>query len=226
MKSIKEHLASADRGILLNCLSYRFMEDPLNLLERKDYTVQDIQDRYSRYMDAFIERLLGVETVRSDQCVFYMYTSFEKGEVLDLIDSSEIAADIDAPSLDCTFTEWKETLGFSVADTKLTQDHLIDLLAQYLEDASFLGTDEDSWASSLSDLISRLEEGVRSMDEGKTRSAEEVFEEIRRAHGFPEPEKDIKQDELLSKITAAIAEFDLYCRRRERRRILGEEKTG
>lgn len=220
MKTIKEHLAAADRGRLLDCLSYQFIEDTLHLLELKEHTVQDIRDRYARYMNAFIEHLLGVEETRSEQRVFYLYTSYGKDEVADLIDLSEIAEDIEAPGHDFSFTEWSESLGYSVADTKLTQDHLIDLLAQYLEETSFFGTDEDSRAAKLSDLIKQLDEGVQSLKEGGGRPAEEVFEEIRKEHGFPEPEKDARQDELESKVVEAIGQFELYGRTRERRRIL------
>ena len=222
MKTIKEHLAAAERDRLLDCLSYRFIQDTLHLLELKDHTIQDIRDQYSRYMNAFIERLLCVEETRSEQRVFYLYTGYGKDEVADLIDLAEITEDIEAPGHDFSFTEWSDSLGYSVADTKLTQDYLIDLLAQYLEEASLFGTDEDSRAAKVSDLIKQLDEGMQSMKEGEGRPAEEVFEELRREHGFPAPEKDARQDELGGKVTEAIAEFELYSRTRERKRILAE----
>lgn len=220
MKTIKEHLTATERDRLLDCLSYRFIEDTLHLLELKDHTVQDIRDRYSRYMNAFIECLLCIDETCSEQRVFYLYTGYGKDEIADLIDLAEITEDIEAPGHDFSFTEWSESLGYSVADTKLTQDYLIDLLAQYLEEASRFGTDENSRAEKLSELIKQLDEGVQSMKAGVGKSAEEVFEELRRKHGFPVSEKDARQDELGGKVVEAIAEFELYSRTRERRRIL------
>ncbi len=225
MKTIKEHLAGSDREKLLNCLSYRFLDDPVNLLELKNRTVQDIRERYSRFMNGFIERLLSIDALHSGTRVFYLYTSYDKDEVLDLIDLAETAKDIEAPGHDFSFTDWDESLGFLVADTKLTQDNLIDLLAQYLDGASYFGADERSRAAKLSELEKKLDEGIRSMKEGRCRPAEEVFDEIRWEHGFPIPEKDPRQDALRYQAIKAVGKFERYSRTRERRRILsiGEE---
>ncbi len=63
---------------------------------------------------------------------------------------------------------------------------------------------------------------MRSFQEGEAKSADEVFEELRKEHGFPAREKDPSQDELRDKAAIAIAEFEQYCRIRERERILGD----
>ncbi len=221
MKTIQEYLAAADRERVLKNLSYRFLEDPLHLLELEECTIKDIQKRYSDYMNGFIEQLLSIEAARSDSHVFYLYTSYEKGEILDLIDMAEIAADIKACGHDFSFTDWRESLGFLVADTKLTQDYLTDLLAQYIEGVSCFGTDEASRTAKLGEIFEQLDEGMRSFQEGEAKSAEEVFEELRKEHGFPAREKDPSQDALRDKVTVAVAEFEQYCRIRERERILG-----
>ena len=125
MKTIQEHLREADRKRLLDCLAYRFLSDPIQLLEAKEYTVQEIMERYSGHMNSFVERLLGTDSGRSDTHVFYLYPGYENDETPDLVDLRAIEADIDAPGLDFTFTDWHEALGYLVADTKLTQDNLI-----------------------------------------------------------------------------------------------------
>ena len=50
MKTIKEHLAEADRKRLLDALAYHFLEDPIYLLELKDLAVKDIMEKYSRHI--------------------------------------------------------------------------------------------------------------------------------------------------------------------------------
>ncbi len=50
MKTIQEYLGAADRQRLLDCLAYRFLSDPLRLLEAREYTVQEIMERYSGHM--------------------------------------------------------------------------------------------------------------------------------------------------------------------------------
>ena len=139
MKTIQEHLREADRKRLLDCLAYRFLSDPLHLLEAREYAVEEIMERYSGHMNSFIERLLRLDIDRSDSHVFFLYPDYRNGETLDLVELAEIDVDIEAPGLDFTFTDWHESLGYLVADTKLTQDNMIQLLAQYLEQASFSG---------------------------------------------------------------------------------------
>ena len=72
MKTIQEHLREADRKRLLDCLAYRFLSDPLHLLEAGEYAVEEIMERYSGYMNSFIERLLGLDIDRSDSHVCYL----------------------------------------------------------------------------------------------------------------------------------------------------------
>ena len=52
MKTIQEYLGAADRQRLLDCLAYRFLSDPLRLLEAREYTVQEIMERYSGHMNS------------------------------------------------------------------------------------------------------------------------------------------------------------------------------
>ena len=67
MKTIQEHLREADRKRLLDCLAYRFLSDPIRLLEAREYTVQEIMEGYSRHMNSFIETLLGTEYLHQNR---------------------------------------------------------------------------------------------------------------------------------------------------------------
>lgn len=220
MKTIQEHLGAADRKRLLDCLAYRFLSDPIRLLEAREYTVQEIMERYSGHMNSFIERLLSTESSKSENHVFYLHPDYRNDEVLDLADIEAMKADIEAPGLDFTFTDWHESLGFLVADTKLTQDNLTVMLAQYLEQASFFGTEETARAGRIDGIVKDLDAGIQSMRDGESMSADEVFDELCRKHGFPIPEKDSRQDELYSKVLSAIHEYGMYGRTRERNRLL------
>jgi hypothetical protein len=62
--------------------------------------------------------------------------------------------------------------------------------------------------------------GMKNIKEGKTASAQEVFERIRRLHGWPIDEKDEIQDLLQKKIWDAENKYSRYCNWRERSRIL------
>ena len=220
MKTIKEHLAEADRKRLLDALSYHFLEDPIHLLELKDMAVKDIMDRYSQHMDAFIDRLLAIDALENPGMVFYPYSDYDKDDVIDLVSIEEISSDIEAPGHDFSFSDWGSSLGCLVADTRQTQDDIISLLAQYLIEAGFFGTDRESREKKLEEVTAGLDEAVSHMKEEEGKPAEEVIDEIRRKHGFPVPEEDPEQDALERKIYSAIAEYGMYSRTRERKRIL------
>jgi len=225
MKTIQEHLREADRKRLLDCLAYRFLSDPIRLLEAREYAVEEIMERYSQHMDKFLERLLGLDIDRSDSHVFYLYPDYRNGETLDLVELAEIDADIEAAGLDFTFTDWHDSLGYLVADTKLTQDNMIQLLAQYLEQASFFGTEEASKSRRVAEIEKELQAGIDSMWDGESKPAEVVLDELRKAHGLPIPEKDSRLDELRDKAVSAIHEYGMYGRTRERKRILASLKV-
>ena len=214
MKTIKEHLAEADRKRLLDALAYHFLEDPIYLLELKDLAVKDIMEKYSRHMDAFIERLLTVEA-EEDKCrVFYLYSDYDKGDALDLVSIEEISADIEAPGYDFSFSDCNSHI------VRNSLNNLISLLAQYLLEAGLFGTDTDARERKLEEVTEDLDKAMQDIHAGEGIPADEVFDEIRRKHGFPVPEKDPEQDGLKSRIYSAIAEYAMYSRTRERRRIL------
>ena len=220
MKTIKQCLAEADRDGLLDCLWFRALKDPVYLLERKNCTVQEMKDLFTQSMNAFIDQLLRVDAVPSADDVFYLCSSYEKGEVLELVKLSELEKDIEAPAYDFSFSGWEESLGYLVADTNLTQDNLNELLAQYIEDAAFFGTDATAKEARIQEIHESIAEGRSSLENGESRPVDEVFDELRKELGLPVPEKDARFEELKHSALAAILDCEAYVRTRERRRIL------
>ncbi|MBQ9064562.1 MAG: hypothetical protein IJ123_03865 [Blautia sp.] len=220
MRTIKECLELADRKAVLGKLAYRFIEDTIHLLELKDRTVGEIMERYSKYMDSFIETLLTIEEKRNDDMVFYLHSDYGKETVLDLISLKAIRAEINSPGHDFGFPDWSESLGYLVADTKQTQDDLPTLVALYLEEASFFGTDPDERKEKIDKVIADLDRSMESIDGTEYLTAEEVFDDLRRKHGLPVPEHDPMQEEMESKARKSIFEYNTYSKTRERKRIL------
>ena len=219
MKTMQECLREADRKEILDKLAYRFIDDTLHLLELKDRTVAEIMERYSHYMDRFIEMLLTIEAIRNEDMVFYLHSNYPDDNMIDLISIEEVKEDIDALGHDFEFPEWSETVGYLVADTKQTQDDLLELCALYLEGASFFGTDAEERKERLGKVIADLDRPMASIEKTVWLN-EEVFDDIRRKHGLPVPEHDPEQKELESKAIRSTGEVTMYCRRRERKRIL------
>ena len=178
-------------------------------------------------MNDLIDHLLSLEAVPTDCMVLYMteVTSFDRWYnhelwSLDLIDLNEIRKDIFANGYGFELSDWEKTLGYLVAENKLTQDHMIELLTQYLHEISFFGADPELHRKEVDKVHADLEQAMQEIEEGKCTPAEEVFEEIARKHGRPMDEKDDRQDELRDRITQAKAQYSRYCRWRERSRIL------
>ena len=150
MKTVQEYLRQADRERLLDAMAYDALSDTIMLLECKDMTVEQIQDACRKQTNDLIQHLLSIEAVPSDHMVLYLMnaSSFDRGfgqadKCLCLIDLNEVRQDIYASSYAFDLTDWKETLGYLVAENKLTQDYMIDLLSQYLNELSFFGTAQE-----------------------------------------------------------------------------------
>jgi hypothetical protein len=224
MKTVQEYLRTANRERLLDSFAYDEICEPYFLLKAKDFTVAEIQESVKTNMNHFIDHLLSIEAEPSDHKVLYLSNtcSFDGkyDNSLNLIDLNEIGKDIYASSYAFELTEWKESLGYLVAETKLTQDNIDDLLSQFLNELSFFGIDPDRHQTEVDRVYADLEQGLKEVEEGKTIPMEQAMEELRKEHGFPIDEKDEVQDQLRNEIVDAEIKYNNYCTWRERSRIL------
>ena len=227
MKTIQTVLHEADRETLLDLLAYDVLYDTQLLLEAKDRTIAEIQEACRSRMNAFIEGLLSLKTEASDHMVLYMCEAAaldkacnHEDKTLHLIDMNEIRQDSYASSYGFEFTDWGEAMGYLVAENKLTQEDLYDLLLQFLNELSFFGTDPEKRREKVNEVQDELTEAMEDIKAGHTIPAEQVFRELAEEYGFPEGEKDDFADSLKSEIAAAQYKYSRYCHWRERSRIL------
>ena len=229
MRTVQEYLREADRERLLDSVAYDAVCDTGLLLEYPNKTIAQIQDASKRQMNDLIEYLLSLEPVPTDCMVLYMTEadSFDREfnneyKLLHLINLNEIRKDIYAPSYGFDLSDWAETLGYLVAENKLTQDYMIELLTQYLHEISFFGADPEQHSKEVEKVCADLDQSMKEIKEGKGkgRPAEEVFKELAMEHGWPIDEKDEKQEAMQEKITEAGIKYNRYCIWRERSRIL------
>ena len=227
MRTIQEYLREADREQLLDSLAYDKICDSITLLECKDMTITEIQNACKKKMNALIDHLLSLKAVETDCMVLYMVPASAIDRHFNhdfhsvcLINLNEIRKDIHTSSYSFELTDWSKTLGYLVADNKLTQDHLIDLLTQYLHEISFFGAEPEKHRDNIEDVYTKLGRSLKNLDAEKCTPMEDVFEELAREHNFPIDEKDKKQDTLHEKIMEAEIEYSRYCNWRERSRIL------
>ena len=227
MKTIQYYLEKTDREKILDRLAYDLLCDPLQLLELDSLPVKEIQEKYKKHMSGFIDHLLSLEPQPSDHMVLYMCDAVsydgQRGQgdkTICLVDMNELRKDIHAPGYGFEMSPLEQTLGYLVADNKLTQDYMTDLLAQYLNEVSFFGTEPEQRKKQISQVHEDLGRSMESLKEGKGIPAKEALKEMARQYGFPVDEEDEKQDTLKSRIIKAEVEYSRYCHWRERKRIL------
>lgn len=227
MKTVQEVLREADRKQLLDSIAYDAICNTGLLLEYPDKTIAQIQEASRKRMNDLIDHLLSLEAVPNDCKVLYMTAATLLDRrfnhelwSLDLIDLNEIRKDIFANGYGFELSDWEKTLGYLVAENKLTQEHMIELLTQYLHEISFFGADPELHRKEVDKVHADLEQAMQEIEEGKCTPAEEVFEEIARKHGWPIDEKDDRQDALRRKVEEAEIQYSRYCSWRERSRIL------
>lgn len=227
MKTVQEYLRTADRERLLDSLVYDEIYDSNLLFELKDLTITEIQYAYKKDMNAFIDHLLTLKAEPTDHMILYLSNicpdiggKSYQDKSLNLIDLNEIRKDINASSYAFDLTAWEKTLGYLVADTKLTQDYIDELLVQFLQEISFLGTDPNEHQNEVEQIWADIEEGMKEIEEGKTIPAEQALEEIRKDRGRPIDEKDAVQERYEDEYLTAKFKYNRYCTWRERSRIL------
>lgn len=178
---------------------------------------------YKAQTNRFIDYLLSLEAVPSDHMVLYLteMSPFEMDKSLCLIDINEVRKDMNAQTYAFDLSEWKETLGYLVAENKLTQDNMIDLLTQYLHEISFLGMDPEEHQDKVDEIATDLETAMEDIREGgHTVPAEEVLDELMEEHGLLLDKWDAILKKLSSEILDAEMKYSRYCNWRERSRIL------
>lgn len=115
------------------------------------------------------------------------------------------------------FIKQEEILGYIVADSKFTQEHIYEVVADFLFEASFFGYAQEG----LEKEKARLEDAVREVEEGRTFSLDEVRKEL----GIEGKERaaiegDERMKELRSRVSKDVAEYNKYCRGKEIEEIL------
>lgn len=104
---------------------------------------------------------------------------------------------------------WEESIGFYVSEDKLTQFHILHLLAELIHQATLLGWTEEEVMDELNYIEDSLQESEKDVCEGKVDCR--PFEEILKAHGWPVPEKDEEKEDLERAADDSKIEYERYC---------------
>lgn len=228
MKTVQDYLKILNKERLIEVYIYEYWMDSLELFgkqnnERVSNIHQRMHDKLSDYIDWL--RSLSIQKDNKNQTnILYVSRGMfdnQSERTYNMCVLEEIREDIDQAS-DYSYmgTNRQQSVGYYVADTRLTKAHIYDLIADYLHESSFLGLDEAHFQESLKKLNDSLEEAENS----PMIPAKEVWKDLKDKY-FPEEDweadaEDEVSHELYRKVICAEMEYTQYWKIKQRRELL------
>lgn len=113
------------------------------------------------------------------------------------------------------FTDRREALGFLVADTKLTQDNLDEVIVSFLFEISFFGYEQEH----LEEEKKKLDESIKECEEHPERLVTFSHEDFCKKYGLPIEEEYPEESERKHNFYEAGMEYTKYCKKIELEKI-------
>lgn len=206
-----------------------YTEYPIRLWEIKNHdemTIKEYKEKVSERFQKFLKRLCEMETEENPefQGVLFVYRGQNDGwldETVGLLNGHELVSAEDISSVATyayEFTEQKEALNFLVADTKLTQEYLMDVVVCFLFEISFFGFDQECLAEEKAKLDEAIEEAEK-MKENPDKYKGYSMSEFRQMYDLPEEETYPDEDEKKNAYYRAAIEYTNYCKEMEMHKI-------
>lgn len=195
----------------------------------EDITIGEILKISSSKFQAFLERLKNMDVVnKSDNkaLLFVCKSTSDDRLLVNLVYLKELINEDNLSKIKTysyEFTEQKETLGFLVADTKLTQDNIMDVVVDFLFQMSSFGFEQEHLAEEIEKLAEAMKEIEVHLEQLIDR--EKLSEEL----GIPIEEIYPEEDEKKKAYYEMGMEFTRYCRIMElekiKRSVIEESKN-
>ena len=212
MKTLHQHLLEADWETIFEHYLQRRKISPCTEKSRV-LQVKDSLDSRRQIFMRFSEELLNLTPVRNEKMVFLATEEFIDGcpDICPILISLEDLNTGVTRKIDWRTTDRDKLMGFLVADTRLTQDNLCDILAQILDKASFFGFSAEEFERSRKEYNRMIKEFEKDWRRTLTLPDDYVCERF----GLPMTEEDPRSEELLSRVLDAETEYARHCKERE-----------
>lgn len=201
MKTVQECLKELDIERLIDEYLDRdyIRREMIKVMKKKDMTTKELLYRYREAIREYIEYMRHVPLEQpEEQGLLYVYQTLP-GLIRDdywhdLVIIPELREKgVDAEDYSYILCSRGEIAGFLVADTKLTQEHLLTLMADVLYEASYFGyTQED-----IDDYLKEEEKTSNELEDGE---ALEDWTPGSPAYKIREPEARSEEELRLEKI--------------------------
>lgn len=188
MKTLQETLRSTDPNKLVDAF---LDQHPVDLMkdfaDNQELTLRQARRRVRIKLERYINRLCNLKVNQhddSEQFIFlesYVITGennfYEPKMQLVKLDDVLHCHAKQLNSYDCTMTHQADLLGYWVADTPLTKEYQLDMLAEIMWEASWNGFNEETLDQSIKELEDSIKE-IENEDSNNFVAFDEFFEEL------------------------------------------------
>lgn len=224
MKTIQQILKETNHKSIESAYFY---DHPINLWEVRnldDISIGEFNKRISNRFQDFLNKLceMDIKKNRLKQGILFVYKSQTNdimlGKSVGLIHADELIETDNISNLSTyayEFTKQNEALSFLVADNKLTQDNLMDVIVDFLHEISFFGYNQES----LDKEKIKLDESIKECKEHPERLVAFEYEKFCEEYGIPVTEEYPEEAEIKRKYYEAGMEYTKYCKTIELQKI-------
>lgn len=207
MKTVQDYLNELDNEKIIDC----FIEArPIDI---KDVSLKEANEKYRSAVQRLINHLKFADKQFDSEhtCVLFAHevylTSWEDIDYsllyLDDVNNERIE------TYSFSFSPFNEIAAFYVSDNSLTQEHIFELLAYVLAEASFYGFEQED----LEKAKDRLDQAMKDIENGNVESYKTI-DEVMKSLGMT-VEHDEEKEKLRREINQLVYRYNEYMKRKE-----------
>ncbi len=211
MKTLQEYVKELDRERLIQEICWVDKIDFI-MLENKDISVAEVFARQRGVVSSFLEAFEKIEPVKNDNGIFLACPSDDPLERIwvFLIHADELGEEKPV-HYDVCFVDRNKLAGFLVAGTEYVQDHIYEVVADIIKEATFWGWSESAFIERRAEVKKELDAALKEVDEDKCRPISTIFESL----GLPPKKVDPEEERLRFECIRKNNEFLRYVETRE-----------
>lgn len=234
MKTVQDYLRILDKERLIETYICEYWMNSLELFGKQNSErVCDIHQRIHDKTSDYIDWLKSLSIQKDDENqtnILYVSKGMSHAQskiTYNLCVLEEICKDIEQASEYCyNGINRQKSVGYYVADTRLTRAHIYDLIADYLHESSFFGLDETHFQKRLKEVEDSIEEAKNS----PLIPAKDVLKKIHEKY-FPDEDWEADNEDdvshnLYRKVICAEMEYTQYWKSKQRKEILQSFRKG
>lgn len=224
MKTIQEYIKRLEEDKIIEEYFCMFPIAYESIPTRVNLSILEIRERRKDKLKKYLNRLrrLKVNAPKDGKIGILYASKCYSTEFNDVAFHMSCLDEMKAQKGECAsyayeFIRQEEILGYLVADSKFTQEHIYEVVADFLFEASFFGYAQER----LEEEKAKLENAAREVEESKTFSLDELRKEL----GIEGKERaaiegDERMKQLRNRVAKEVMEYNKYCRGKEIEEIL------